>query len=134
MLIFKYIDCHHFIMPRPRGGRRGRGSGRGWRWALRRDGPGRPFGELHLSEIPHAKEFRPFPIKNPEPLEMTYPEYETFRLADFEGLTQEQVAGRMKTSRGTVWRLLTSARKKVSQALTESRPLLIAQKGEIEKA
>lgn len=120
-----------FCMPRPR---RMRGRGRGWRWSLRRNGPGRPFGELYLSEIPHAKEFRPFPIKNPEPLEMTYPEYEAFRLVDFEGLTQEQTAERMKTSRGTVWRLLTSARKKVSQALTESRPLMIAQKGEVKRA
>jgi len=101
---------------------------------MRRAGPGRPFGNLYLSEIPHAKEFRPFPIKNPQPIEMTYPEYESLKLADFEGLTQEQVADRMKTSRGTVWRLLSSARKKVAQALTESRPLLIAPKGEVEKA
>jgi len=100
---------------------------------MRRGGPGRPFSDLYLSEIPHAKEFRPFPIKDPKPLEMTYPEYETLKLADFEGLTQEQVAKRMKTSRGTIWRLASSARKKVAQALTESRPLLIAQKGEIEK-
>ena len=79
------------------------------------------------------KEFRPNPVGNPEPIELTYPEYEVFKLADLEGLTQEQAADRMKTSRGTVWRLLTSARKKVAQALGESRPLLIAPKGDIEK-
>lgn len=118
-------------MPRGRG--RGRGRGRRWRWALARTGPGRPFGNLYLSEIPHAKEFRPIPIGNLRPIELTYPEYEALRLADFEGLTQEQAAKRMKTSRGTVWRLLSLARKKVAQALTESRPILIAAKGEVEK-
>lgn len=96
-------------------------------------GRGRPFGHLHLSDIPIVKEFRPIPIANPDPIELTFPEFEVFKLADMEGLTQEQAAERMRTSRGTVWRLLSSARKKVAQALTESRPLLIAQKGEVEK-
>ncbi len=101
---------------------------------MRRVGPGRPFGEIRLSDIPRSKEFRPFPMKDSEPVELTYPEYEAFRLADNEGLTQEDVAKSMCTSRGTVWRLLTSARKKVAQAITESRPLFISKKGEIEKA
>jgi len=105
----------------------------GWRWAMHRGGPGRPFGDLYLSEIPHVKEFRPNPVGNPQPVELTYPEYEVLKLADLESLTQEQVAKSMKTSRGTVWRLLTSARKKVAQALTESRPIFIAPKGEVEK-
>jgi predicted DNA-binding protein (UPF0251 family) len=39
----------------------------------------------------------------------------------------------MKTSRGTVWRLLESAREKVAKALAESRPLIISPKGEVEK-
>ena len=99
-----------------------------------RGGPGRPFGSLHLSDIPETREFRPIPLGNPDPVEITYPEYEAFRLADLEGLTQEQVAKKMKTSRGTVWRLLTSARKKSIQALSESRPLVIIESGEVEKA
>jgi len=98
-----------------------------------RRGPGRPFRELLLSDIPNVKEFRPFPMEDCNPVEMTYPEYESIRLADHEGLTQEEAAERMKTSRGTVWRLLSSARKKVAKALTESRPLFISQKGELEK-
>ncbi len=64
---------------------------------------------------------------------MTYPEYETLRLSDLEELTQEEAAENMGTSRGTVWRLLKSARKKVARSLSESRPLLILDKGEIEK-
>jgi predicted DNA-binding protein (UPF0251 family) len=105
-----------------------------WRWMMHKPGRGRPFGHLHLSDIPTIKEFRPIPTGNTEPVELSYPELEAIKLADFEGLTQEQAADRMGTSRGTVWRLLTSARKKVAQALAESRPILVAQKGKVEKA
>ena len=61
------------------------------------------------------------------------PEYEVLRLSEVEKLKQEEIAKRMKTSRGTVWRLLENAREKVARALSESRPLLISPKGEIEK-
>jgi predicted DNA-binding protein (UPF0251 family) len=88
---------------------------------------------LYISQVPRAKEFVPNIIENPEPVELTYPEFEAFRLSDLEKLTQEEVANRMKTSRGTVWRLLESAREKVAKALTESRPIIISPKGEVEK-
>jgi predicted DNA-binding protein (UPF0251 family) len=104
-----------------------------WRWCCRRGGPGRPFGYLYLSQIPYVKEFIPNPVVNPEPIELTYPEFEAFRLSDLEKLKQEEIAEKMKTSRGTVWRLLESAREKVARALAESRPLLISPKGEVEK-
>ena len=79
------------------------------------------------------REFIPNPCSNPQPIELTYAEFEVLRLVDLENLTQEDAARRMKTSRGTIWRLLQNARKKVAQALTESRPLLISPKGEIER-
>ena len=104
-----------------------------WRWCYRRGGRGRPFNYLFLSSIPHVKEFIPNPIVNPEPVELTYPEFNVLKLVDLEKLKQEEAAKRMKTSRGTVWRLLESARKKVARALSESRPILISPKGEIEK-
>lgn len=104
-----------------------------WCWRFRKQGPGRPFSYLYISQIPHVKEFMPNPLANKEPIELTYPEYEVLRLSDLEKLTQEEIAERMKTSRGTVWRLLESAREKVARALTESRPLLISPKGEVVK-
>jgi len=104
-----------------------------WRWGRGRQGPGRPFAELYLSQIPHVKEFVPNPMGNPQPIELTYPEYEVLRLVDLEKLTQEEAAKRMRTSRGTVWRLLESAREKVARVLAESRPLIVASKGEVEK-
>jgi predicted DNA-binding protein (UPF0251 family) len=118
--VFKFFYYHKIIMPR-------------WRWCCRRGGPGRPFSYLYLSQIPQAREFVPNRIENPEPIELTYPEFEAFRLSDLEKLTQEEVAEKMKTSRGTVWRLLESAREKIAKALTESRPLIISPKGEVEK-
>ncbi|HDH45073.1 MAG TPA: DUF134 domain-containing protein [Thermococcus sp.] len=104
-----------------------------WRWCWRRRGPGRPFNYLYLSQIPYVKEFLPRPILNPQPIELTYPEYEALRLSDVEKLTQEEIAKRMQTSRGTVWRLLESGREKIVRALVESRPLIISERGEIEK-
>jgi predicted DNA-binding protein (UPF0251 family) len=120
MQIFKSFGYHKIIMPR-------------WRWCCRKRGPGRPFSYLYLSQIPNVREFIPHPLLNSTPIELTYPEFEAFRLSDLEKLTQEEIANRMKTSRGTVWRLLESAREKIAKALTEARPLIISPKGEIKK-
>ncbi|NIV45194.1 DUF134 domain-containing protein [Candidatus Bathyarchaeota archaeon] len=56
-------------------------------------------------------------------------ELEVLRLVDLEGLSQEEAGKKMGVSRGTVWRLAQSARKKTAQALTEGRPILIAPQG-----
>jgi predicted DNA-binding protein (UPF0251 family) len=53
-------------------------------------------------------------------------EIEALRLVDLEGLSQEETGVRMGVSRGTIWRLLQSARKKIAQALTEGRPVHVA--------
>jgi len=54
-------------------------------------------------------------------------ELEALRLVDLEGLSQDEAGARMGVSRGTIWRLLQSARKKVARSLTEGRPLFITQ-------
>ena len=54
-------------------------------------------------------------------------EVEALRLVDLEGLSQEQAGTKMGVSRGTIWRLLQSARRKVAQALTEGKPLTVTQ-------
>lgn len=96
-----------------------------WRRWMRRQGPGRPPSEFFLFSLPRVKQFMPTPCLNPEPISLTYAEYEVLRLTDLEELNQEKAAKKMKTSRATVWRLLNGARKKVAQALTESRPLIV---------
>ncbi len=56
---------------------------------------------------------------------LTLDEFEAMRLKDLEGLTQEEAAKRMGISQPTFNRLLLSARKKVSQAITEGRGIRI---------
>ena len=63
---------------------------------------------------------------NPEPIYIEPAELEALRLVDLEGLSQEEAGERMGVSRGTVWRLIQSARKKTTQALMEGRPISIA--------
>jgi RNA polymerase sigma factor (sigma-70 family) len=57
-------------------------------------------------------------------LELHLDELEALRLCDFEGLTQEEAGERMGVSRGTVQRIITSARKKTAQALSEGQALV----------
>lgn len=58
-------------------------------------------------------------------LVLTLDELEALRLADMEGLYQEQAAERMNVSRQTFARIVESARKKVAQALVEGKALRI---------
>ena len=51
-------------------------------------------------------------------------ELEALKLCDHEGLFQEQAGEKMGVSRGTVQRILTSARKKVAEALATGAALV----------
>ena len=53
-------------------------------------------------------------------------ELEALRLCDLLGLSQEEAGGRMGVSRGTVQRLLSSARAKVADALVHGKAITIA--------
>ena len=57
-------------------------------------------------------------------VDMHRDELEALRLCDFEGLTQEEAGVRMGVSRGTIQRIITGARKKTAQALTEGQALV----------
>lgn len=46
-------------------------------------------------------------------------EYEAIRLADYEGLRQEDVARHLGVSRPTVSRILASARRKIAMSITK---------------
>jgi predicted DNA-binding protein (UPF0251 family) len=98
----------------------------GWRHRHRRGRRGRFPKPVTLGIIPTIDSFTPSPLRNIEPVFIEMAELEAFRLVDMEGLSQEEAGQRMSISRGTIWRLVQSARKKTAQALTEGRPLQIA--------
>lgn len=56
---------------------------------------------------------------------MSLDEFEAIRLADGEGLKQEDAAEHMQVSRPTFGRVLESAHRKVAEALVRGRPLRI---------
>jgi predicted DNA-binding protein (UPF0251 family) len=71
--------------------------------------------------------FKPCGVKK-SVLERTYlleDEMEAIRLADFEGLYQQECADRMEISRPTFSRLIESARKKIADALLNTKALNI---------
>jgi len=93
----------------------------------RRGRRGRLPKPVKLGATPPVIRFNPSGIQgNPEPIRLEPAEWEAFRLVDLEGLSQEEAGARMGISRGTVWRLVQSARKKAAQALTEGKPLILS--------
>lgn len=61
-----------------------------------------------------------------DPILLTLEEYETIRLIDKEGRSQEECSVSMKVARTTVQSIYTGARKKIADALVDGRPLEIA--------
>ncbi|MDW7774668.1 MAG: DUF134 domain-containing protein [Desulfobulbaceae bacterium] len=57
-------------------------------------------------------------------------ELEALKLCDFEGLFQEEAGEQMGVSRGTVQRILTSARKKTAEALSTGAALVFSAEDE----
>jgi predicted DNA-binding protein (UPF0251 family) len=85
--------------------------------------------------MPESNYFKPrgIPLSMLEEVILTVDEFEAIRLADLEGLYQEQAAEKMKVSRQTFGRIIDSAHKKVAEALIKGKALKI-EGGEFEIA
>ena len=68
------------------------------------------------------------PAQRGSPVIIEADEFEAYRLVYYHGLTQEEAARKMGVSRGTLWRLLVSARKKLGYALENLAPIIIVEK------
>ena len=78
-----------------------------------------------IDGYPDHWEFSPEEVSDKEPVVLSLDEFETIRLLDREGLTQEQCAERMGIARTTVTATYESARRKVADALVNGKRLLI---------
>jgi len=76
---------------------------------------------------PGEKCFRPLckPLSKSEGAFLTLDEFEAIRLADFERLKQEEAAKKMKISRPTFSRVVSSARHKIGDALVNVKAIRI---------
>lgn len=92
----------------------------------RRGGRGRFPIQPRVSGNPTARRMVPEPSgTDSSPIHIDLAEIEVLRLVDLEGMYQEQAGSAMGVSRGTIWRLLASAREKVTRSILEGRPLVI---------
>ena len=79
-----------------------------------------------VCRLPGASEFVPLDgRKDASPIVLTVDEFEALRLIDGEDYSQEQCGEQMHIARATVQQIVDSARKKISFALVEGRPLKI---------
>jgi len=87
----------------------------------------RPRKWRKVCRLPVSNRFGPldFPANIENFVNMTVDEYETIRLIDLEGFTQEECANHMNIARTTVQGIYNGARKKVAESLVNGKVLKI---------
>ncbi|MFA7141708.1 MAG: DUF134 domain-containing protein [Candidatus Paceibacterota bacterium] len=76
---------------------------------------------------PHIRYFKPrgIPLKSLLEVELTVEEVEALRLKNIENLKQVECALKMNTSQSTFQRILSSAYKKISEAIIKGKAIKI---------
>jgi len=89
----------------------------------------RPFQLRQVAHPPRVRGFKPMgiPMRELEVLSLPLDELEALRLADRDGLYQEEAAARMGISRVTFGRILQKARAKVAEALLDGKALVVGE-------
>ena len=76
---------------------------------------------------PNSTYFKPrgIPLAALEEVTLTVEEHEAIRLADLDGLHQEEAAEKMNVSRATFGRIIASARTKIADAIMNAKAIRI---------
>jgi predicted DNA-binding protein (UPF0251 family) len=87
----------------------------------------RPKCCRNVCGVPDKNYFKPrgIPISQLEEVALRLDEYEAIRLADYEGLYQEEAAASMNISRQTFGRIIEAAHKKIADVLINGKALKI---------
>lgn len=85
----------------------------------------RPCKCRRIGSLPNVVFFKPrgIPLCNLEEVRLTLDEVEAVRLADMQGLYQEQAAKKMDISRQTFGNIIGSAHKKIADAIINGKAL-----------
>jgi predicted DNA-binding protein (UPF0251 family) len=88
----------------------------------------RPRCPRRVAAPPRCSYFKPagIPMAHLEEVALSVDEFEALRLADLEGLYQDEAAARMGVSRPTFARIVEASRRKVAEVLVHGRALRIA--------
>jgi predicted DNA-binding protein (UPF0251 family) len=87
----------------------------------------RPYCCRRVAGRPAASIFKPIgvPMRMLDEVVMTLDEFEAIRLADLDGLYQEEAAAQMEVSRPTFSRISAEAHRKLADALVHGKALRI---------
>jgi predicted DNA-binding protein (UPF0251 family) len=90
----------------------------------------RPIKRRCVRCRPNAVYFKPraIPLSMLEEVNLGVDELEVLRLCDFKRIDQIEAAKKMKISQSTLQRILSSARKKVAEALIAGKAIKIIKK------
>lgn len=87
----------------------------------------RPCKHRRIRCNPEANYFKPrgIPMRQLAEIELEKDELEAIKLADFDGLKHEDGAKKMDISRATFGRILEKGRRKVAEAIIQSKAIKI---------
>lgn len=87
----------------------------------------RPEKKRHTRCRPASFYFKPrgIPLSDLEEIELAKDELESIRLADLNGLFQEDAAARMNISRATFGRIIMKAHQKIAEAIINGKAIKI---------
>jgi predicted DNA-binding protein (UPF0251 family) len=87
----------------------------------------RPRLFRRIEYVPNITYFKPqgVPMRFLEIVTLSHEEVEAVRLKNLNGMEQEQAAKKMNTSQSTFQRILSSANKKIAQALIQGKAIKI---------